>query len=87
MSDTDIIVPPAYAAFGRELLQLANKHGINRYELTITPSWSHAEMQGVTVKFHGRNVDGRGRPEQSLSMEITAHRHLGVTSAESTGGQ
>lgn len=87
MSEADIIIPPAYAAFAKELLHLAKKHNINRYELAITPSWSHADMQGVTVKFHGRNVDGRGRPEQTLSMEVTAHRHVGMTSAESRGSE
>jgi len=78
MSDTTITVPAAYEAFARDLLNLSRKHGIGKFELDIEPEWRNADMQGVSVKFHGALIDGRGRPDTRLSMEVSAHRYLDV---------
>ncbi len=70
-------LPENHAEFARAVADLADKFGMNAFEMTYKPHW-HQEPKlpsniSGDVKITYRNTDGRGRPERYLNIEFEVH--------------
>lgn len=89
-----IEVPASHIAFAEAVAALAEKNGIESFELKYAPHWERNGGQEWDRRVRGEAVirfsdkDGRGRPCRNLCIEFDAHvRHQLVSTEESSSCQ
>ncbi len=75
----------AQVKFARDVAALAEKHGVDRFELSLKPGFNYGCYVTGDIVIAYYAVDGRGRPCRNLHISCNANiRHVIEANPESS---
>jgi hypothetical protein len=79
-----IDIPENHVEFAKAVSELADKFGMDKFEMTYRPKYGEHLDRGIDrrvngdMKIHYSAVDGRGRPSRNLTINCEARLALDI---------